>query len=173
MANDVSTISSALVTVLATGLAASYSGIVIERRAAFREEALPSFTRYAVIVTPAGRPVREQRHSVGAIQYWMDFDLYALVKNWDDTLSAFGDTTPNRGLFQLVFDTKELLRGNTLSGVLDQTYDEAGGDEQRLGSGPVLYGEFATRGLQSEEYEFVLRAKIPYRARTQAFCHPR
>lgn len=171
-ANEYSTMITRLVSELGSGLAASYAALTVQA-GLFRPASFPEFTRYAVIVSPTARPWDEHRHSVGAIQYIFRADLTALVKNWDASSdSLFGTTAGALGVFELAKDIKELLRVSDLSGLLDKTYDEPGGDSRRLGPGGMEF-EDLIQGFDSGEHAFVHRIRIPYLARTRSFCHAR
>ncbi len=171
-ANNYSTMISRLVSELSAGLAsASYTGVVVQS-GLFRPAALPTFTRYAAIVSPNVKPWDEERHAMLAIAYWFRADIYLLVKRYDETTNPlFGVSSPDLGLFQMIEDTKSLLRSNTLSGLLDKTYDEPAGDASKLGGGGMEFGELASPAFDSAEHAFVYRAKMPYKARMKSFCH--
>ena len=170
--NAMSQVTEQMVTELSAGLAASYTGLMVQR-GLFRPASLPTFTRYAIIITPSARPVEERRNSIAEIQYVLRLDIYALVKNWEETDDPlFGTTTGEFGLFELVEDIKDLLRLSNLNGLLDKTYDEPGGDSSKEGPGPVEFEEII-QGFDSGEHAFTHRARIPYLARTIGFCHPR
>lgn len=167
MSNPVSLVSAQMVTEL-SALSASYTGIVVQR-SLFRPAELPTFTRYAIIITPNARLWEERRDAIATVQYLLRFDLYLLVKNWDTSDSGlWGTTAGNLGLFELIDDVKDLLRISDLNGLLDKTYDEAGG----AGVGGVDFQD-TIQGFDSGEHAFVHRAKIPYLAQTARFCHPR
>jgi hypothetical protein len=171
--NDYSTATSRLASELQAGLVGKYTGLVTARQV-FKPDRLPSsFTRYGIVVSPHARPWDERRISNLAVQYVFRVDLYALVANYDEANSLFGDTTPNFGLFELVNDIKDLLRVTDLSGLLDKTYDEAAGDPRVNGGGGVEFGDLATPALDTGTQIVVQRAKIPFVGRTDGFCHPR
>lgn len=154
-------------------LATSYTGLVVTRRR-FDPRQLPTFDRYAIVLSPSSRPWEEQRHGPGNVNYLFRVDVYLLVKDWGDSdASLFGVAAGSRGLFQLVEDVKDLLRLSNLNGLLDKTYDEPGGDARALGGGGVEFGETAAPGFESGEFTFVWRVRIPYVARTVPFCHVR
>lgn len=166
------TLTSRLVSELSAGLAANYPGLVVQR-GLFRPAALPAFDRYAIFVAPASRPWDERRIAVPEIQYIMRVDLFLLVKNWEQTdAPLFGTAAGNRGLFEFIQDVKTLLRLSDLSGLLDKTYDEPGGDPSKQGAGGVEFQD-PIGGFDAGEYAFVHRARIPYQARLKPFCHPR
>jgi hypothetical protein len=148
-----------------------YGTLVVARRL-FRPDALPTFTRYCLIVSPPGSPWEEQRTAVREVQDKIRLDIFALVSNFHDTHALFGTVAPYLGLFQLVHDTKEVLRLATFDGLLDKTYDEAAGDA-RLGGGPVAFQTLATPGFDAGEHSFIYRARIPYLGRLQPRCHAR
>lgn len=171
MSNIVSSLSSRMVTELAA-LSSSYAGLTVQR-SLFRPAQLPAFTRYAIIVTPNPRVIEERRDAIATVQYLVRFDLYLLVKNWDESEDPlWGTTAGTLGLFELVEDVKDLLRSSDLNGQLDKTYDEPGGDTNAQGAGPVEFQD-TIQGFDSAEHAFVHRARIPYLARTIRFCHPR
>lgn len=166
------TLTSRLVSELSSGLTANYSGLVVQR-GLFRPAALPTFSRYAIIVSPATRPWEERRVAVPKIQYTLRVDLYLLVKNWEQTDNPlFGTAAGNRGIFELVNDVKILLRLSNLSGLLDKTYDEPGGDPTAQGAGGIEFQD-TIPGFDTSEHALVHRARIPYQARMEPFCHPR
>lgn len=175
MANDYTTMTTRLVSELSSGLAASYSGVVVEARH-WDPRKLPAFTRYAIIVAPDQTPVEERRLAVNKVQYILRAQLYVLVKNWDESTfpepALYGTTAGSLGLFELVKDVKDLLRASDLSGLLDKTYDEAAGDSRSpgQGAGPVGYG---VPGFAADEHQMTYPARVPYIARTIPFCHAR
>lgn len=169
-ANPYSVLSDRLVARLRAGLT-TYANLVVERRQ-FRPDNLPTFTRYCIIVSPTEAPWAEQRTAVREVQDLLRLNIYVLVTNFDDTLAVFGTTAPNLGLFELVKDIKEVLRTETFDGLLDKTYDEAGGDP-RTGGGPIHYGTMAVAGFDAGEHSFIYRARIPYLGRIQPHCHAR
>lgn len=148
-----------------------YGTLVVARRL-FRPDSLPDFQRYCLIVSPSASPWEEQRTAVREVQDKLRFDLHALVVNFDETHALYGTTAPNLGLFQLVRDVKDALRLETFDGLLDKTYDEAGGDA-RQGGGPVQFHTMATPGFDAGEHSFIYRARIPYLGRVQPYCHAR
>ena len=172
-ANGYSAITARLVTELST--LAGYSSIVVQRRL-WRASGLPAFERYCIIVSPAARPWDEERIGVGNIAYHYRVDLYLVVRNWTADVSdapLFGTTAGSLGLFQMLEDVKTMLRLSNLGGLIDKTYDEPGGDTRALGAGGVEFGETAAQGLDSDEFTFAWRARLPYKARGLPFCHPR
>jgi hypothetical protein len=170
-ANQYSAVTAQLVTEL--GALSGYSSVVVSRRI-FRPSSLPAFTRYCIIVSPAPRPWDELRLGAGKIEYVFRVDLYLLVRRWEETDNPlFGTSAGNYGLFQMIEDVKTMLRLSTLGGLLDKTYDEPGGDSTALGSGGIEFQEIASPGFESDEFSFVHVAKVPYKARTVPFCHPR
>ena len=176
-ANSYSAVTARLVTELSAGLSGTYSSIVVARKL-WRTSSLPEFERYCIIVSPSARPWDEVRYGPGNAQYIFRVDLYLCVANWNaqsdlNPDSLWGTTAGSLGLFQMVEDVKTLLRLSDLSGLLDKTYDEPGGDSRALGAGGIEFGETASIGLESDEHQFVWRARIPYQARTVPFCHPR
>jgi hypothetical protein len=175
-ANSYSLICAALAAELLTDLAPSYSGLVVSKRH-FKPDNLPeNFTRYAIIVSPGGRPWDERRTAVREIQYIFRADLFLLVQNFDPDLSLFGtglSEADPRGLFQMVSDVKDALRLSTLGGILDKTYDEPGGDPSKNGGGGVEFQSLASPAFDTGNYPIVHRARIPFVARTMPFCHDR
>jgi len=171
-ANKYSAVTAQLVTEL-SALSATYSSIVVSRRL-WNASGLPAFGRYCIIVSPSSRPWEEIRYGVENIQFLFRVDLYLLVRNWDTSDNPlWGTTAGSLGLFQLLEDVKVLLRISTLGGLIDKTYDEPGGDPRAAGPGGVEFGQIAAQGLESDEYTFVWRARLPYLARGIPFCHPR
>jgi hypothetical protein len=163
MANDYTSITSVLLTELTAGLA-SYSPLEVERRF-WDAGKLPDFERYLVMISPPLQNAWEERViGVRNFQYILQIDLYLMVKNFDDKVSIFGDTAPNKGIFQLVSDVKDLLRTSNLGGLLDKTYSEP--------AGPLSIEYAASAGFDSGEHSFIRRAKLVYTARTAAFCWP-
>jgi hypothetical protein len=145
------------------------TGLVTDVRV-YKEANLPSFTRYAIIISPGTQPWTERRIAVPQIEYIHSADLYLLVKNFHETNSLIGTTHPNRGLFQLVADVKEILRISTLGGLVtasNKTYDEP------AGSGGNLQFHHFTGGFDTGEKSFVHRVKLQYVANMTPFCHPR
>jgi hypothetical protein len=145
-------------------LVSTYAGLVVEERV-WDPARLPDFLRYCIIVAPNGRLWTERRISIVQIQYTFHVDLYLLVKNFDEAASVFGVTAGSLGLLQLIEDVKATLRSSTLSGLLDKTYDEPGGD--------VSFGKVASGGLDSAEHSWAHRALIPYTGRMQPFAPTR
>lgn len=171
MSNVVSSVSAQLVTEL-SALTTSYAGLTVQR-SLFRPAQLPVLGRYAIIVTPNPRVIEERRDAIATVQYLLRFDLYLLVKNWDESGdSLWGTTAGSLGLFELIDDVKDLIRSSDLNGQLDKTYDEPGGDSNAQGAGPVEFQD-TIQGFDSAEHAFVQRARIPLLLRTIRFCHPR
>lgn len=177
MANDYSTLTSRLKTRLESVLSGKYNGLVVSRRH-YKPDALPAFDRYCIIISPSPQPVTERRIAVREKQYILRCDLFLLVKNYDADKALFGDEEwetgddpVDLGLFQLVFDVKDALLTDNLSGLLDKTYDEAGGDTATKGGGPVDFQELAANGLDAGSHPMVNRAKVPFVGRTVPFCH--
>lgn len=163
MPNPYSSLLTALATELAT-LSSGYTGLAVVKKR-FDPAALPAFDRYLIVVSPAeNEPWTEKIIAVRHFQYVMNVDLFLLVKNFDDVNSLLGETTPNKGLFELVDDVKDLLRTTTLSGTLDKTYSEA--------AGPLHIEYAATAGFDSGEKAFVRRARLRYKAGLPSFCWP-
>ena len=171
--NDYSLISTQLVSELQSELTPYYDDLLVQR-SLFRPAKLPSFTRYAIIVTPSGRPWDEYRHALLAVQFLFRFELHLMVKNWTESTDdpLFGVTPGSLGLFQLIQDTKDLLRLSDLNGLLDKTYDEPGGDARKYGGGGVEFQDLVP-GFDSAEYPHVMRARMPYLVRSRSFCHAR
>jgi hypothetical protein len=169
--NGYSSVSSALKSLL-TGLS-GYSGLVVSEQH-YKPDLLPaSFSRYGIIISPSGRPWEERRTGNLEVQYIFRADLMVLVANFDPTNALLGATAPNKGLFEMVSDIKDLIRTSSLGGLLDKTYDEAGGDSRMNGGGPVEFQSTAAPGLDTGNYAVVNRARIPFVGRTQPFCHGR
>jgi hypothetical protein len=161
MANDATLIATRLVSAL-TGLT-GYSGLVVAKQV-FKPDRLPAgFSRYGVVVSPHPRPWSERRTAIREVQYTYRFVLYLLVANFDDTLAVFGESAPDKGVFEMVSDVKALLRTHTLSGLLDKTYDEIGGD--------VEFGSLATPAFDSGSAVVIHRATMTFEGRTSPFCH--
>lgn len=170
-ANEYSAVTAQLVTELSA--ISGYSSVVVSRRI-FRPSGLPAFPRYCIIVSPAPRPWDEQRLGAGKIGNIFRIDLYLLVRRWEESdHPLFGTSAGNLGLFQMIEDVKVMLRLSTLGGLLDKTYDEPGGDSAALGAGGIEFQEIASPGFENDEFQFVHVAKVPYKARTVPFCHPR
>jgi hypothetical protein len=142
------------------------TGLLISLRV-FKEGNLPPFTRYSIIVSPSPNPWDESRLGVPQIEYLHRADLFILVKNFDEEESLFGTVHPNRGLFQLVSDVKQVLRISSLGGLItlgNKTYDEP--------AGPLSFQSF-TGGFDVGEKAFVQRVKLQFVGRMAPFCHPR
>lgn len=169
--NVVSAITTQMVTEL-SALSSTYASIMVQR-GLFRPASLPAFQRYAIIVAPTARPWEEHRVAIASIQYIVRVDLFLLVKNWDQSDDPlFGTTAGALGIFELVNDVKTLLRNSNLAGLLDKTYDEPGGDSAAQGAGGTEFQD-TIQGFDSGEHPFVHRARIPFLARTEPFCHLR
>ena len=161
--NLYSVMTSRLVTVLAAGLT-QYTGLVVDRRR-FHPENLPAFTgNYMIIVSPSSRPWGERIVSVRTIQDTLRCDLFLLVKNFHTDNSLFGLTTPDFGIFQMIEDMKALLRVNTLSSLLDMTYEEV--------TSEVDFEDLAIKAHDTGEYTWIHRARQPYIGRMRQLCHP-
>jgi len=163
MSNPVTTMADALVTALAT-LSSSFTGIIVQKMARWEPANLPLFTRYCIIVAPANTPWQERLIGVRTFQYLIWFDLYLLVKNYDELNSSFGVTGTDLGVFELTRATKDLLRASRLGGILDKTYQEPGGPAQYEGS--------ASAGFDSAEYSHVRRVQMRFEGRLEPFCQP-
>lgn len=148
-----------LLSVLATG----YPDLVVNERV-FRPNTLPQFDRYCILVSPSARPWVERRVSIQTLQYTLTLDLHLLVRNFDERESLYGAVDGSLGLFQMVDDVKAALRSTDLSGLLDKTFDEPGGD--------VSFSGGSWSGLDTAEHTWVHRALIPYSGRLQPFCPP-
>lgn len=166
--NDYSVMTGQMVTELQV-LSAMYSNLVVKRQI-FKPEQLPAFDRYAIIVSPPPSTIwQEERVATPELMNILKVDLFLLVKNYDETNSLFGVIPPDLGLFQLISDVKELLRLTNLAGMLFKTYDEPAGP----GSAGVSFETGATLALDSAEYSFVHRAKLPFTGKIKAYCYPR
>lgn len=162
MANQFSELFSRLVTELTTTMTPGYTGLHVSARH-WDPGKLPAFDRYAVIVSPSpNNTIQEIVKAVRNFQYVVNIDTYLLVKNFDDSNSLFGQSPPNKGLFEMIEDFKETVRGTTLTGLLDKTYSEPGG--------PVSIEYAASSGFDSGEHSFIRRARIPCTFRLQTFC---
>lgn len=141
----------------------AYTAMLVDARF-FDPGKLPDFDRYLIIISPPQNDAwSEDIIGVRHFQYKFNVDLYLLVKNFDDTLSIFGDTAPDQGLLQLIYDVKSYLRTTDLNGLLDRTYSEP--------AGPLSIEYSATAGFDSGEHAFVRRARLRYTARMKPFCH--
>lgn len=161
-AHELKAIADATKTALTTALAPLYTGIVIER-SQFKHAYLPTFDHFAVVIAPAAMPWSTRTIGVRYFQNIYHFDLFALCKVTDEDLSlwgALGDAT--KGVFQLAEDIKATLRGNSLSSLLDRTFEEVNGD--------VALNQAAVSGFEAQERVMVHRAKVPYHPRTRPFC---
>jgi hypothetical protein len=162
--NEYSLITDRLRTELLAGLAALYAGLVVERRV-FKANALPTFDRYAIIISPNGVPWEERVVSVRTTQFIYKADLYLLVKAFNEELSLFGTSAPDRGIFEFLKDTKALVRGTNLSGLLDKTYEEP--------ATPSQFEWSAANAFESGEKTFIHRIRQVVTVRTTPTCHPR
>lgn len=162
--NEYSLFTDRLKTELLAGLAALYAGLVVERRV-FKANDLPAFTRYCIVVSPNGIPWEERVVSVRTTQYIYRADLYLLVKAFNEELSLFGTAAPDRGIFEFLKDTKALVRGTTLSGLLDKTYEEP--------AAPTQFEWSAVNAFESGEKTFIHRLRQVVTVRTNPVCHPR
>lgn len=170
--NELTQITAQLVTELGA-LSTNYANLYVAR-GLFRPAKLPVLDRYAIIVAPTGQPWQEKRNTVASLQFIYRLDLYLLVRNWTEGTDEplFGTTAGSLGLFQMVWDVKELLRISDLNGLLDKTYDEPGGDPSRLGGGGIDFEDLIS-GFDAGEHPMWHRARMPYLARGQSFCYPR
>jgi hypothetical protein len=153
-----------LATELTSGLAATYPAIVVSKQV-WDPARLPAFTTYSIVISPSSRLWSERRINIVQIQYTFSVDLYLLVKNFDEVGAVFGTTAGSLGVLQMIDDVKSTLRSSTLSGLLDKTYDEPGGE--------VSFGKLAAGGLDTAEHYWVHRALIPYTGRMQPFAPTR
>lgn len=162
-----------MVSRLATELATltQYTSLVVSTQV-FRAASLPAFTTYAIIISPSNHPWDERVIALREVQYIFRVDLYLLVKNFHASQSLFNTTAP-LGIFQMAEDVKTLLRASTLSGLLDKTYAEAGGDAANWGAGGLDFEEIAAAGFDGGEYIFVHRLRMPYLGRMLPFCFPK
>jgi hypothetical protein len=175
-ANPYSTLTAKLVTALQT-LSTPYTGLVVRRQVYTPNDLPPDFSTWMILVTPSQSPWAERRLATASIQYVMSVDLYLFRANSDE--GTLGDTLwgtdadPARGLFQFIEDVKVLLRDSDLDGFLVKTHDEPGGDPAKLGAGAVTFGAAVPGYDGNAKFPFAHRARIPYRAQLQPFCHPR
>lgn len=169
-ANPVSVLSNRLAAFLPSRLE-HYAGLVVAERL-FHPANLPAFSRYCLIISPSQNLWTEERHGIRQVQDVIRLDLYALVQNFHATNALYGTVAPHLGLFELVSDIKAALRTETFDGLLDKTFDEAGGDARR-GGGPVQYHTMATSGFDAGEHSFIYRSRIPFLGRMQPYCHAR
>jgi hypothetical protein len=168
--NKYSQVTAQMVHELSVVLAPDYAQVAVGR-GVFNPETLPDFYRYCVFIAPSPTPWDERRLGVRQIQDVFRIDIYAFVKNWDATENPlFGTCSGEKGLFQFVQDIKDWLRLSTLGGLIDKTYDEAGGDNRTQGPGGIDFHQLAVQGMD-DGYIFVFRSKIPYLARAEAYCH--
>lgn len=171
MANDYAGITAALATLLNTALTTAYSDIKVVR-GVFQPDFMPSgFGRYAVVIAPSLRPWEERRIAVRELQDIYRAEIFTLVRNWDDEKSLFGTDSGEKGLFELVKDVKDTIRGSDLDGLLEKTYDEAAGDSSKGGGGPVEFGTAAVKALDSGSFTLVHRARVPFVGRGLPHCH--
>ena len=154
-----------LVEYLTTGLAAlSYTPLTVQS-GVWKPRTLSEFDKYLVHVAPPTNNLwTERRISVKEVQYVLRADIYLLVKNFSEATSLYGDAAPDLGLFQLVSDTKDLLRATDLDGLLSRTYDET--------TGEVAFESGASAGFETGPRTWVHRARVPYTAQTEPFCFP-
>lgn len=149
---------------LATALSAGYAGLSLTK-GLFRPGWLPAFQTYAIVLSPQPVPWTERTIGVRYFQRIYRFDLFLLCKVTDEDLHLWGEASdPTKGIFQLVQDVKDTLRGNALGVLLDRTYEEVNGD--------VAFDQAAAPGFESGEKVLVYRAKVPYVVRTRPFCWP-
>lgn len=126
---------------------------------------LPTFDAYAVRIAPNNMPWTERAVGIRNFQYTYRFDLYLLCKVTDEDLSLWGTGgSATKGIFQLVEDVKAALRGNSLSGYLDRSFEEMLGD--------VQIENAALQAFESAERVLIHRARVPYTPRTRPFCVP-
>lgn len=163
MANPYNDLTARLVTELTAGLTSlGYTPLAV-RRGIWKPRALEPFDRYLIFISPpATDPVRERVISAREFAFELKAQLFLLVKNYNEDQSVFGDVTPNFGVFDLVNDVKTILRGNSLSGLLNTTYRETEG-----GSG---FESGASTGFSSGSHEFVHRASLTFTGLTKGFC---
>lgn len=135
------------------------------RKGIWKPVDLLPFERYLVFVAPpTSNPWTERRISTKELAFLLTAQIFLLVKNYDETLSVYGDTPPNLGVFQLLNDVKNVLRATDLGGLVDRTYNEtAGGSSFETG---------AAGGFDSQRHGWVHRAALTYTVQTQAFCFP-
>jgi hypothetical protein len=151
-----------VVSELTTGLASLGYAPLSVLQGVWKPQALPEFDKYLVYVAPPLNNVwTERRISTKEVQYVLRADIYLLVKNFSEELSVYGDTAPSLGLFQLISDVKDLLRGTNLNGMLSRTYDETTGDVS-----------LHSAGFDTGPRSWVHRARVPYTAETEPFCFP-
>jgi hypothetical protein len=165
MSNPVTDVANALVTELST-LISRYSGLVVQKMV-WNPGKLPAFTQYCIIVAPGSEPWAERTLSVRTFQYKVRFELYLLIKNYDEVNSVFGDTAPNLGIFELVNDVKNLLRISRLGGILAggfKSYEEP--------AGPLAFEYAASMGFDTSEHSHVRRARLHYEAMAKEISQP-
>ena len=164
MANDFSLMATRITTELST-LSAIFTNLSVQKMARWEPAKISAFERYAICLCPANTPWDDSRiTSVRGFQTTYRFDLYLLVKNYDELNSVYGDTAPNLGIFELVARVKELLRVSTLSGLLDKTYTEV--------NQPLQFESAASAGFDTGEHSLVRRVQLRYEGRTQPWCQP-
>lgn len=171
--NGYSALTAKLAEKLLAGLASKYADLVVPLQV-FKADQMPAdFDKYAVIVSPNAHPWDERRTAIREVQYIFRVDLFCLVRNYHVSDSVFGSTDGSYGVFELAGDVKDYLRTSDLDGLLDKTYDEAGGDARSPGNGPggLDFQEVALQGLSSGNYPVVQRIRVPFLGRTEPFCH--
>jgi len=163
--HELKDIADAVILTLTSLVAPSYTGISITK-GQWKTEWLPAITTYGIRIAPTGIPWTERTIGPRYFQRIYRFDLFLLCKVTDEDLSLWGEASdPTKGVFQLVQDVKDTLRGNRLGlSFMDQTYEEVGGD--------VAFDLLAAPGFESAGKTFVHRCRMPYTPRTKPFCWP-
>lgn len=164
--NPYTTLSERLVTELTAGLTtAGYTPLEVNQ-GVWKPRALPEFDRYAVwVAPPLANPWDEMRVQTGKlVTYVLRAEIYLLVKNYNEAQSVYGDTAPNLGVFQLIADTKAILRNTDLGGLVERTYRET--------EGGTTFESAASGGFDTGAHSWVHRARLVYSASMYPFCHP-
>lgn len=134
------------------------------RKGIWKPGAMEAFERYLVhVAPPLSNPWEEFRFTTKQLAYRMTADIFLLVKNYDEDKSVYGDTAPQKGVFQMIGDVKDVLRGEDLGGLVDLKHDEL--------IGPVTFESGAATGFDTGSHGWVHRARLTYRAMMQPFCH--
>lgn len=166
MSNPYSQLSERLVSVLQTDMTTLGWTPLETRKGIWKPGSLQPWERYLVYVAPPlQNPVTEVRDS-RLVYYVLRADVFLLVKNFseDEGLSVYGETLPDAGVFQMLFDAKTVLRATNLGGLVDRTYSETlGGSQFETG---------AATGFDTGTFGWVHRARIQYTAQTVPFCYP-
>lgn len=162
--NAYSQLTAALETLLTNGLTGlGYSPLQVYT-GVWKQRAIPEFGKYYVQIAPPTSNVwTERRISIREIQHVLRVDVFLLVKNFSEWPALYGETGPDLGLFQLVSDTKDLLRVATFDG-FTLTLNELVGD--------TTFETGAATGFETGPRTWVHRARVPYTAFTEPFCPP-